>query len=225
MEMFFPLIIVAFIFVFIAVAVMGHRQAKARRAMLAAWAAENGLHFDESRRRDVDDQFPGFDLFRRGSGRYGENFMTGARGSFCLTVFEYHYKTESGSGDNRRTHHHRYTVVILQPPFPLKPLSVRAEGFWDKITSAFGWDDIDFESAEFSRRFHVSAPDRRWAFDVLTPRNMEFLMEREKTALHMNERHLMMPLRGRAEPAAILEAIATGTTILAGIPAFARENP
>jgi len=225
MELFFPLIIIAFIFVFIAVAVMGHRQAKARRAMLAAWAAEKGLHFDESRRRDMDDQYPGFDLFRLGSNRYAENFMTGTWATFPVNIFEYHYQVTTSSGKQTHTHHHHFTVVILQPPFPLKPLSIRAEGFWDKITSAFGWDDIDFESAEFSRRFHVSAPDRRWAFDVLTPRNMEFIMEREKTALHMNERQLMMPLRGRAEPAAILEAIATGTTILEGIPAFARENP
>lgn len=219
MELFIPL----FIILIIVVAVVGHHQAKARRAMLAAWAAENGLSFDQSRFRDVDDQYRGFDLFGRGSNRYGENLMTGARGNCQLSIFEYHYQTESGSGKTRSTHHHRYTVVILQPPFPLKPLSIRGEGFWDKITSAFGWDDIDFESAEFSRRFHVSAPDRRWAFDVLTPRNMEFLMERDKAALHMSDRHLMMPLRGRIEPPAILEALVTGTTILDGIPAFARE--
>lgn len=220
MELLIPLIII----VFIVVAVVGHQQAKARRAMLAGWAAENGLSFDESRFRDVDDHYPGFDLFRRGSNRYGENLMTGSRGNCRLTIFDYHYQTQSGSGKNRSTQHHRYTVVILQPPFPLQPLSIRPEGFWDKITSAFGWDDIDFESAEFSRRYHVSAPARRWAFDVLTPRNMEFLMAREGVALHMNDHQLMMPLRGRIEPPAILKALATGSTVLEGIPAFARES-
>ncbi len=221
MELFIPL----FIIIVVVLMVAGHQQAKARRALLAAWASEHGLQFEESRRRDVDEQFPGFELFRRGSGRYGENFMTGSWESCHLTIFEYHYQTSSGSGKNRRTQHHRYTVIMLQPPFPLKPLSIRPEGWWDKVTAAFGWDDIDFESAEFSRRFHVGAPDRRWAFDVLTPRNMEFLMAHESIALHMDDRHLMIPLRGRIEPPAILEAIATGIAVLDGIPTFARENP
>lgn len=221
MEFFIPL----FIILIIVIAVVGYQQAKARRAMLAAWAAQQGLHFDETRRRDMDDEFPGFDLFRLGSNRYAENFMTGTRGAIPLTIFEYHFQITTSSGKQTNTHHHRFTIVILQPPFPLKPLSIRPEGLWDRVTAAFGWDDIDFESAEFSRRFHVSAPDRRWAFDVLTPRNMEFLMERDKVALHMNDRQLMMSLRGGAAPPAILDAIATGTTVLDGIPAFARENP
>lgn len=221
MELIFPIIII----LVIVMAVVGHQQEKARRALLAAWASEHGLSFDQTRRRDLDDQFPGFELFRRGSGRYGENFMTGNWESCHLAIFEYHYQTSSGTGKNRSTKHYRYTVVMLQPPFPLKPLSIRPEGWWDKVTAAFGWDDIDFESAEFSRRFHVGAPDRRWAFDVLTPRNMEFLMAQDSLSLHMDDRQLMIPLRGRIQPPAILDAIAKGITLLDGIPAFARETP
>ena len=220
MEIIIPL----FIILIIVLGVVGHKQAKARREMLRAWAAERGLQFDETRRRDVDDQYPGFDLFRRGSGRYGVNFMTGPWESCQLTIFEYHYQTQSGSGKNRSTQHHRYTVVMLRPPFPLKPLSIRPEGLWDKVTAAFGWDDIDFESAEFSRRFHVNAPDRRWAFDVLTPRNMEFLMTHDNVSVLMDEGHIMIPLRGRVDPPAMLNALAVATTILDGIPAFARQT-
>ena len=41
----------------------------------------------------------------------------------------------------------------------------------------FGHDDINFESSEFSRRFHVSASDRKWAYDVITQRTMDYLLE------------------------------------------------
>ena len=40
----------------------------------------------------------------------------------------------------------------------------------------FGFDDIDFESDEFSREFCVKAADRRWAFDVIHQATMEFLL-------------------------------------------------
>jgi hypothetical protein len=55
-------------------------------------------------------------------------------------------------------------------------LFVRPEGIWDKITEFIGFDDIDFESAEFSRKFYVKAEDKRWAYDVIHPRVMEFLL-------------------------------------------------
>ena len=44
---------------------------------------------------------------------------------------------------------------------------------------AFGFDDIDFESAEFSKRFYVKSPDKRFAYDVVHPRMMEFLLDRK----------------------------------------------
>jgi hypothetical protein len=66
--------------------------------------------------------------------------------------------------------------VILASDVALLPLTIRPEGFLDKVGEFFGFDDIDFESAEFSRRFHVSAGDRKWAFDVLHARAIEFLL-------------------------------------------------
>ncbi|MCZ6810529.1 MAG: hypothetical protein O7D97_00875, partial [Planctomycetota bacterium] len=55
-------------------------------------------------------------------------------------------------------------------------LLIRREGMFDKLAGAFGFDDIDFESAEFSKRFYVKSPDKRFAYDVIHPRMMEFLL-------------------------------------------------
>ena len=59
------------------------------------------------------------------------------------------------SGKNRQTH--VFSAVILDSDVVLQPLFIRPEGFFDKISEFFGADDIDFESAEFSRRFYVKA--------------------------------------------------------------------
>jgi hypothetical protein len=101
--------------------------------------------------------------------------------------FDYHYETYSRDSKGRRqTHHHHFSGVILTSPIPLKPLYIRPEGFFDKITEFFGADDIDFESAEFSRKFYVKSPDRRWAYDVIHTRMMEFLLEQPRFSLQFD---------------------------------------
>ncbi|MBN1943674.1 MAG: hypothetical protein JW849_10320, partial [Phycisphaerae bacterium] len=90
--------------------------------------------------------------------------------------FDYHYTT--GSGKNQS--HHSFSCVLLSSGVPLKELFIRPEGFFDKITEFFGYDDIDFESAEFSRAFYVKAPEKRWAYDVLHARAIEFLLNQPK---------------------------------------------
>jgi hypothetical protein len=192
---------------------------KARRQRLAAYAALENLHFSPARQDDPEDQYPGLVFFQRGNHRYAENFLIGKRGDYALIAFDYHFTT--GSGKNRTRHH--YAVVILRPPFLLTAMIIRPEGLWDRLTAAFGWDDIDFESAEFSRRFHVSSEDRRWAYDVLTPLTIEFLMGRGTPVIHMNLLHLMIPATGALEPDKIREAVITGAGLLDRIPEFARE--
>ncbi len=69
-------------------------------------------------------------------------------------------------------------------PFARVPdLLIRREGLFDKLAGAFGFDDIDFESVEFSRRFHVKSPDKRFAYDVIHARMMEFLLAGEAAAI------------------------------------------
>jgi hypothetical protein len=56
-------------------------------------------------------------------------------------------------------------------------LFIRRENLFDKVAGFLGFDDIDFESAEFSDRFIVKSRDKRFAYDVLHPRMMEFLLD------------------------------------------------
>ena len=67
--------------------------------------------------------------------------------------------------------------MIIESAIPLKPLHLRREHLFDKVSEFFGVDDIDFESAEFSRKFYVKSPDKRWAYDVIHARMMEYLLD------------------------------------------------
>ena len=54
---------------------------------------------------------------------------------------------------------------------------LRREGLFDRMAGALGFDDIDFESVEFSRRFHVKSSDKRFAYDLIDAGMMQFLLQ------------------------------------------------
>ncbi len=113
--------------------------------------------------------------------------MSGRWSDLPITAFDYHYAT--GSGKNRSDHY--FSAVIIAGPVPLKPLYIRREGFFDKLTEFFGFDDIDFESAEFSRKFFVKSPDKRWAYDVIHQRMMEYLLAAPDFGIQFDLMHLI----------------------------------
>ena len=171
-------IIILFLAVFAVIAIFGFLQSRQRKKDLAAFAAEHGLSFREGKDPGLRDRYPAFECLRQGdSDRYGFNFMQGDWHGRALLAFDYHYETRStdAQGHNSSSSH-RFSAVIVTSAVPLRPLLIRPEGFFDKVKAFLGSEDINFESAEFSRKFYVAAPDRKWAYDVIHPRAMEFLL-------------------------------------------------
>lgn len=174
-------IIVLVVGVVVAAAFAAHHAAKKRREALAALAGDLGFSFDPDWDAGHDEEFAQFEVFRRGHDRYAYNTLTGAiqidGRAFPCRMGDFTYKVTSGSGKNRRTTTYRLSYLICRVPFAsVPPLLVRRENMMDKLAGVFGFDDIDFESAEFSRVFHVKCGDKRFAYDVITPAMMEFLM-------------------------------------------------
>lgn len=178
------IVIVLFVLIVVTWAIVSAWLAAKRRKELAAWADGQGLRFSPTKDWGADARFPDFRHLQQGSNRYAYNITTGIWAGYPLVAFDYHYETRStGSKGRRQTHHHYFSAVILGATVPLKPLFIRAEGFLDKVAEFVGFDDIDFESAEFSRRFYVTAQDRRWAYDVLHARTIEFLLDSPRFTL------------------------------------------
>lgn len=174
---FFIIIIVFAVAAAIGFAIWNQQLKDKRRRVLAGWARANGLKFMPENDHSIGFRYPLFNCLQRGENRYGYNVMVGTAGNRVICAFDYHYQTYStGSKGQRQTHHYHFSALVVNAGLPLKPLFIRPEGFFDKITEFVGFDDIDFESAEFSQKFFVKAPDRRWAYDVLHQKTMELML-------------------------------------------------
>ena len=177
MPIFFVLIVVAAIGAAIGFAVWNSRMKDKRRKELAGWAQVNGLKFLPEKDHSVWMRYQLFKCLQRGEDRYAYNIMVGTSGTRVMSAFDYHYETHStNSKGQRQTHHHYLSALVVDAGLPLKPLFIRPEGLLDKMTEFVGIEDIDFESAEFSQKFFVKSPDRRWAYDVLHQKTMELML-------------------------------------------------
>lgn len=191
---FVPIVIVVVVLAFfIAYAIWS---AAERRKAMAAWAAEKGLQFSPDKDRNLDDRYRYFRCLHRGHSRHANNIMRGELAGLSITAFDYRYVT--GHGKNRRQHN--ISALIARSGLPLKPLSIRREQIFDKVTEFFGADDIDFESAEFSNKFYVKAQDKKWAYAVIHQGMMDYLLQAPKFSIQFDVNEIIVWRSRRFRP-------------------------
>jgi hypothetical protein len=213
------LVMVGLIALVIVIAVIAWRQHQARQKALLDWAAKHGFSFDDGHDRGMRKRYPEFSSLSDGSNRYAFNVMRGVLDGRDVTAFHYHYETYSSDDKgNQQTHSHIFSAVIVEAGLPLKSLRIRPENMLDRMGEFLGFDDIDFEWAEFSRAFHVKAPEKRWAFDVLHQEAMEFLMDSPRITVEMQNGRVMASDTGRFAPEEFDAAIGVATGLLDRLP-------
>lgn len=193
---------------FCAVAIIGtiayfaHLREKERRQALAALAASLGWRFNSSYDHSHDERYAHFSVFKQGHSRYAFNTITGettVEGLIMpLRMGDYHYKITTSDGKKSSTTTYMFSYLILELPFLRdQDLFIREEGIFDKIAGFVGFDDIDFESAEFSNRFHVKSSDKKFAYDVVHPRMMEYLMDHKPPTFSLDRRSCCLYKTGK----------------------------
>ncbi len=143
-----------------------------RQEALRKWARGRKWKIHRDKRKGWDRELPGIKVLAKGHSRWGKNVITGVFHDRPVTLMDYKYTI--GHGKHRRDH--RVGVAVLHCDFPTIPLFIRRENALDKVGEFLGADDIDFESVEFSRKFFVKASDKKWAFDIIHTRTMEYLL-------------------------------------------------
>lgn len=215
------LIVVAIVGAVVALIVYSIIEDRKRRAAIKAWAEAQNFVYDETKDSDFEYRFREFGCLQRGKQRYANNFFQGQRGNYGVLGFDYHYVTESTDSEGKtQTQHHTFSAIILQTPWTMQSLFIRPEGWFDKLTEFVGFDDIDFESHEFSRKFYVKSPDKRWAYDVLHQATIEFLLNRPKFSIEFQGSRVIVWRDSVFKAADYSDALDTTTGILDRFPKY-----
>jgi hypothetical protein len=77
-------------------------------------------------------------------------------------------------------------------PAPFRDLTIRRENFFTKVAEVFGYQDINFESAEFSKTFCVRSPDKKFAYDVCNAKMMEYLLANHDLSVEIENQALAL---------------------------------
>ncbi|HVZ93474.1 MAG TPA: DUF3137 domain-containing protein [Phycisphaerales bacterium] len=216
------LLTIVVIVVGIVAAVLAWQADQRRRKLLIDWAAKNGWTFSEDRVGvpDMD-----YDLFRVGHTRWSrywaEREFEGATPGLeraRVRLFEYHYAVTRSNGKQTYTQHYYFTCGAAEPGVDLGRVFIRDENWGDKLVQAVGFDDIDLEDADFSKRFVVKARDRKEAYDLLDGAMMRFLTTRGGWVIETNGRELFVYRSGRVNPGAFEDAAGLMLGFVAQLP-------
>jgi len=192
------IIIILVAAIIIASVIFGVIAARKRREALAALAGRLGLDYRPDNDHSLADRFGFLNALAQGTNRYAFNVLSGGYRGHDVFVFDYHYETHStDSKGHRQTHHHYFSFFMLLLPVSFPELRITREGMLSKIAQAFGYDDIDFESAEFSRTFCVRSKDKRFAYDVCHAQMMEYLLANRDLSIEIEGRALALAFGSR----------------------------
>ena len=172
-----------FLIVLLIIAVMAAVQIRAyilrqmakdrRQKELREWARTNGFAYSATEAL-MKFRCQPFECLQKGDYCHSFNVIEGTSGNRPLRAFDYHYYNATQSGE--RKDHHYFSAVVIDAGIPLLPLTIRPRGLLDEVTEFIGFEEIGFESAEFSQKFFVKSPDRRWAYDVVHQKTMELML-------------------------------------------------
>jgi hypothetical protein len=195
--------------------------ARKRREELAALAARLGLSFRPDSDCGLAGRFEFLNALAQGSNRYAFNVLSGTYQGHEVLVFDYHYETHShDSKGHRQTHHHYFSFFILVLPVHFPELRITREGMLSKLAQVFGYDDIDFESAEFSRAFCVRSRDKKFAYDVCHAQMMEYLLANLDLSVELEGRALALAFGARLSAPEIETNLGRLLEIRSRLPAY-----
>jgi hypothetical protein len=195
------LVVIVVIAIIIVGGYFSYLSAKKRREGLLALAAKLGLQFNPDHDRNIARGYSFLDKLRSGDNRYAFNVLSGRFKDNDIIVFDFHYETHStDSKGHRETHHHYFSFFILNMPIIFPELKIGREGFFSKIGQALGYDDIDFESHEFSRKFCVRSKNKKFAYDFCNSQMIEYLLANDDLTIEVENNALAISFDRRLEP-------------------------
>ena len=187
-----PVVIVVVLVITVIGGIYSMNQAHKRLEGLWELAQRLGLDFSAAEDYGLADRYGFLKQLAQGENRYARNVLSGTYQQNQVLAFDYHYETYSQTKNGRRTEDHWFSFFILTLPAAFPDLTIRRENFLTKVAGVFGYQDIKFESAEFSKAFCVRSPDKKFAYDVCNAKMMEYLLANRDLSVEIENQVLAL---------------------------------
>ncbi|MGH8876488.1 MAG: hypothetical protein ACRD0P_03970 [Stackebrandtia sp.] len=140
-----------------------------RIARLKRWGAEHGFTYYEwdDRLTWLSSAYP-FNARRE----YGHHVFHGRRHGRYI-IFGEHHGHEGRQG-------RKHQLVAVQLPAECPFLDISQETVGSRMAAVFGVRDLQLESQAFNDHFKIDTATDRFAYDILTPRVMSWLLDDER---------------------------------------------
>ncbi len=203
----------------ISIAVSLHLKAK-RREAFRLFALQHGLQYAQGDPAGLLG-WP-FTLFRRGDGRGIDHVLRGTWRNTPMHAFDYWYYTESTDSKGHRSRsYRRFSCVVIEVPAAFPHLEVAREGLFTRLADHLGMEDIEFESPEFNRRYNVKSKERRFAYELLDSRMLEWLVNFDQGLAFEVMGNRVLAYGPRIKPTGLLGLLGTAAMFRDHIPRLA----
>ena len=187
-----PFLILVVLVITVIGGIYSMKQAHKRLEGLFELAQRLGLNFSAVEDYELAARYNFLKELAQGENRYARNVLSGTYQQNQVLAFDYHYETYTEGKGGRQTHDHWFSFFILTLPAAFPDLTIRRENFLIKVAQAFGYQDIEFESAEFSKAFCVRSPDKKFAYDVCNAKMMEYLLANRDLSVEIGNQVLAL---------------------------------
>lgn len=187
---------ILFVVIFIAIIICGIVAARKRREELRTLAGKLGMWFRAEKDRNIHKEYSFLDELHKGHNRYAENIISGTYNGYDLKIFDFHYETGSG----KDTHHYHFSFFVMKFKYVFPELRITKENFFSKIGQALGFDDIDFESHEFSKLFCVRSKNKKFAYDFCNTIMIDYLLDNKDLSIEIENNALALVFNRRLKP-------------------------
>ena len=155
-----PILIFGFIILLtVALVLWARKKAKERREALQLAAQQMGWPFMPEAAMNAIPYLDRFQLFSRGHSKKILNMIYGQMNEARVSLFDYTYTI--GYGRNRQTYF-QSVVYFESPRLSLPSFTLSPEGWFTKVATALGYQDIDFEHRPlFSKKYLLRGPDEQ----------------------------------------------------------------
>ncbi len=212
--------VILFILFVAAISIVAGIAALRRRKELAELARRKGLLYSHYDGFNLPNLYGETNLCGQGRSKKASNLIYGRVADGELRYFDYRYTV--GSGKNSHTYYK--SACAVQTGYRFAPMLIRPEHMFDKVAGFFGFEDIDLDLGEFNRKFFVRCADKKFAYDVLSQRAMQFLLDRGGVSLEMRWNYCILYFNGTLKVDKVERLIDDAVDFIALLPNYLREE-